>query len=232
MSHSAILHVDRHAHFQYYVHHADCQEAVNEMGYSQAQKAESRQRVRETASRQIREEGIGALGVADCMRRAGLTHGAFYGHFSSRDALIVEALEYAVTQSRQRIAALNTASGKGGAKAKEPLQAMAELFLSDRHVKDPGNGCALCSLAGEARHASPEVRDRLTQYVHSLTSQIARTLAGPSESMALGIVATIVGAVTLARAVDEDKLAKAILASSLALIVAQNKDARQAGTLA
>ncbi len=201
------------------------------MGYSQAQKAESRQRVLETASRQIREEGIGALGVADCMRRAGLTHGAFYGHFSSRDALIVEALEYAVAQSRQRIAALNTASGKG-AKAKEPLQAMAELFLSDRHVKDPGNGCALCSLAGEARHASPEVRDRLTQYFHSLTSQIAKTLSGPSESMALGIVATIVGAVTLARAVDEDKLAKAILASSLALIVAQNKDARQAGTLA
>ena len=69
------------------------------MGYSQAQKAESRQRVLENASRQIREDGIEALGVADCMRSAGLTHGAFYGHFASRDALIVEALEYALGQS-------------------------------------------------------------------------------------------------------------------------------------
>ncbi|WGS54207.1 TetR/AcrR family transcriptional regulator [Paraburkholderia sp. D15] len=194
------------------------------MGYSQAQKAESRQRVLETAARQIREDGIGALGVADCMRRAGLTHGAFYGHFSSRDELIVEALEYAVGQSRERIGTVRAAAGKSGGKQKEPLQAIAEMFLSERHVKDPGNGCALCALAGEARHASPEVREHLTRYVHSLTSQIAGTLAGHSESKALGIVATIVGAVTLARAVDEDKLAKAILASSLTMIVTQNSE--------
>jgi TetR/AcrR family transcriptional repressor of nem operon len=190
-----------------------------EMGYSQAQKAESRQRVLETAARQIRENGIEALGVADCMRSAGLTHGAFYGHFESRDALIVEALEYAVAQSRKRIAALST--GTGGAKAKEPLQAIAESFLSDRHIKNPGTGCALCALAGEARHASPEVRDRLTVYVHSLASQIAQTLAGQSEHAALGIVATVVGAVTLARAVDDKELAKSIVSASLELIVAQ-----------
>jgi TetR/AcrR family transcriptional repressor of nem operon len=189
------------------------------MGYSQAQKAESRQRVLETAARQIREDGIAALGVADCMRSAGLTHGAFYGHFDSRDALIVEALEYAVAQSRKRIEALHT--GTGAPNAKEPLQAIAEAFLSERHIRDPGSGCALCALAGEARHASPEVRERLTAYVHALTAQIAETLAGRSKSAALGIVATIVGAVTLARAVDDKQLAKSILAASLDLIVAQ-----------
>ncbi|WP_429252516.1 TetR/AcrR family transcriptional regulator [Paraburkholderia sp. GAS333] len=188
------------------------------MGYSQAQKAESRQRVLETAARQIRENGIEALGVADCMRSAGLTHGAFYGHFDSRDALIVEALEYAVAQSRKRIAALGST---GGLKAKEPLRAIAESFLSERHIKNPGTGCALCALAGEARHASPEVRERLTAYVHSLASQIAQLLAGHSESAALGIVATIVGAVTLARAVDDKELARSILSASLDLIVAQ-----------
>jgi TetR/AcrR family transcriptional repressor of nem operon len=193
------------------------------MGYSQAQKAESRQRVLETAARQIREDGIAALGVADCMRSAGLTHGAFYGHFDSRDALIVEALEYAVEQSRKRIEALRT--GAGGAKAKEPLRTIAETFLGERHIKNPGSGCALCALAGEARHASPEVRDRLTAYVHTLASQIAGTLASHSESAALGIVATIVGAVTLARAVDDKQLAKSILAASLELIVAQGGDA-------
>jgi TetR/AcrR family transcriptional repressor of nem operon len=185
----------------------------SEMGYSQAQKAESRQRVLETAARQIRENGISALGVADCMRSAGLTHGAFYGHFESRDALIVEALEYAVAQSRKRVAAL--AAGSDEANEKEPLQAIAEMFLSERHVKNPGTGCALCALAGEARHAAPEVRERLTTYVHSLASQIAQTLAGHDETAALGIVATIVGAVTLARAVDDKKLAKSILSASL-----------------
>ncbi|CAB3807397.1 hypothetical protein LMG28614_06586 [Paraburkholderia ultramafica] len=193
------------------------------MGYSQAQKAESRQRVLETAARQIREDGIDALGVADCMRSAGLTHGAFYGHFDSRDALIVEALEYAVAQSKQRIDALHT--GAGGSKAKEPLRAIAEAFLSDRHIKNPGSGCALCALAGEARHASPAIRERLTGYVHTLAAQIAQKLAGQSESAALGIVATIVGAVTLARAVDDKQLAKSILSASLELIVAQGGDA-------
>jgi TetR/AcrR family transcriptional regulator, transcriptional repressor for nem operon len=195
-----------------------------EMGYSQAQKAESRQRVLETAARQIREHGIEALGVADCMRSAGLTHGAFYGHFDSRDALIVEALEYAVAQSRKRIAALST--GAGGVKAKEPLRVIAETFLSDRHIKNPGTGCALCALAGEARHASPAVRQRLTAYVHSLASQIAQSVAGQNESVALGIVATIVGAVTLARAVDDKELAKSILSASLDLIVAQGDGAK------
>ena len=188
------------------------------MGYSQAQKAESRQRVLENASRQIREHGIEALGVADCMRSAGLTHGAFYGHFASRDALIVEALEYALTQSRARMAARESKPGK---RNETPLQSIAEAFLDERHVKNPGTGCALCALAGEARHAAPEVRERLTTYVHSLASQIAQTLAGHDENAALGIVATIVGAVTLARAVDDKKLAKSILSASLDLIVAQ-----------
>ncbi|WP_258879107.1 TetR/AcrR family transcriptional regulator [Paraburkholderia sp. BL6669N2] len=196
-----------------------------EMGYSQAQKAESRQRVLETAARQIREDGIEALGVADCMRRAGLTHGAFYGHFESRDALIVEALEYAVALSEKRIAATLAAANANGSAKKEPLRVIAEMFLSEKHIKDPGNGCALCSLAGEARHAAPAVRESLTQYVHKLASRIAQTLAGDSESLALGIVATIVGAVTLARAVDDPETARSILAGSLDLIVAQGAEA-------
>jgi len=195
------------------------------MGYSQAQKAESRQRVLETAARQIREDGIEALGVADCMRRAGLTHGAFYGHFESRDALIVEALEYAVALSEKRIATTVAAANASGSAKKEPLRVIAEMFLSEKHIKDPGNGCALCSLAGEARHAAPAVRESLTQYAHKLASRIAQTLAGDSETLALGIVATIVGAVTLARAVDDPETARSILSGSLDLIVAQGADA-------
>ncbi|MEA3084449.1 MAG: TetR/AcrR family transcriptional regulator, transcriptional repressor for nem operon [Paraburkholderia sp.] len=193
------------------------------MGYSQAQKAESRQRVLENASRQIREHGIEALGVAECMRSAGLTHGAFYGHFSSRDALILEALEHAVSQSEKRIGSLASGAVKRG---ETPLQAIAEVFLNERHVKNPGNGCALCALAGEARHANPDVRERLTDYVRRLALQIAQAASGESKDVALAIVATIVGAITLARAVDDDKLARSILSASLALVMTQEGSAR------
>ncbi|ASL47877.1 putative HTH-type transcriptional regulator YvdT [Burkholderia sp. AD24] len=185
------------------------------MGYSQAQKAESRRRVLENASRQIRENGIDALGVAECMHSAGLTHGAFYGHFTSRDALIVEALEHAVSQSEKRIRSLANGAAKRG---ETPLQAIAEVFLSERHVKNPGNGCALCALAGEARHANPDVRARLTHYLRKLVSHIAQATAADNADAALGIIATIVGAITLARAVDDEQLAKSLLAASLALI--------------
>lgn len=200
------------------------------MGYSQAQKAESRQRVLENASRQIRENGIEALGVADCMRSAGLTHGAFYGHFASRDALIVEALEYALTQSRARIAARDNDAGKrsetndAGKRSETPLQSIAEAFLDERHVNDPGTGCALCALAGEARHANADVRALLTRYLNELTARVAKAALRGGEKSALGIVATIVGAITLARAVDDDELAKSVLSSSLALVMTQDGD--------
>ncbi|MDE1180531.1 TetR/AcrR family transcriptional regulator [Paraburkholderia sp.] len=191
------------------------------MGYSQAQKAESRQRVLENASRQIRENGIDALGVADCMRSAGLTHGAFYGHFSSRDALIVEALEHAVQQSEKRMAAR---AANPDAQDKTPLALLADAFLNERHVRNPGEGCALCALAGDARHAIPDVRALLTRYVQVLASRIAGAMASDTDGPALAIVATIVGAVTLARAVDDDELAKSIIASSLDLVMAQDAD--------
>jgi len=193
------------------------------MGYSQAQKAQSRQRVLETASRQIRERGFEALGVAECMRSAGLTHGAFYGHFSSRDALIVEALDYAIAESGKRFEAPGGLAGDQN-KGEISLSTLAERFLSERHVKDPGNGCALCALAGEGRHAGPEVRERLTRYVDALALRIAQSLATDQKGRALGIVATLVGAVTLARVVESDREAKAILDSSLALILAKPQD--------
>jgi TetR/AcrR family transcriptional repressor of nem operon len=193
------------------------------MGYSQAQKAESKRRVLETASRQIRENGIEALGVADCMRSAGLTHGAFYGHFSSRDALILEALEHALSDSEKRMASRPSAADQG---AGTPLQSIASAFLSDTHAMNPGNGCALCALAGEARHANADVRALLTRYVRQFASRVTKAAGSDSEEVGLGLVATIVGAITLARAADDDELSRSILSASLALVMTQ--DAGQA----
>ena len=190
----------------------------DEMGYSQAQKAESRKRVLDTAAKQIREGGIEALGVADCMRSAGLTHGAFYGHFASRDALIVEALQHAMTGSEARLAALENGASAGSQTA---LQSIADSYLSERHVKDPGAGCALCALAGDATHAIPGVREVYTEYLRRFAARLAEAAVGGNSEIGLGIAATIVGAITLARAVDDPKLAQSILSAAHAIVMWQ-----------
>ena len=151
------------------------------MGYSQAQKAESRQRVLDTAARQIREHGLEALGVADCMRSAGLTHGAFYGHFSSRDALILAALEQAMTRGQKRVM---SRAADAAENSRTPLQAITDAYLHPAHADNPGTGCALCALAGDAGHASADVKTLYTTHLRRLADQLTQAAAGPREAAA------------------------------------------------
>jgi TetR/AcrR family transcriptional regulator, transcriptional repressor for nem operon len=192
------------------------------MGFSQAQKAESRQRVLDVAARQIREHGLEALGVADCMRSAGLTHGAFYGHFSSRDALIVAALEQAMTRGETRVMSRATDAAEH---AKTPLKAIADAYLHPAHAENPGTGCALCALAGDAVHANADVKALYTTYLRRLADQLTQAARGGNrngdEALGLGVAATIVGAITLARAVDDPELALSILTAAHALVMTQ-----------
>lgn len=186
------------------------------MGYSQAQKAESRARVLDVAAQQIREHGIDSLGVADCMRAAGLTHGAFYAHFDSRDALIVAALEQAIAEGHTRIdARIRDAEAHG----KTPLEAMATSYLSEKHLNNAGKGCALCALAGEARHADQIVKALLTSHLHTLASRIADAAGTDNEDRGLALLSTVIGAMTLARGVDDSALATRILSSALELVL-------------
>lgn len=194
------------------------------MGFSQAQKAESRQRVLDVAARQIREHGLEALGVADCMRSAGLTHGAFYGHFSSRDALIVAALEQAMTRGETRVMSRATEAAEHD---KTPFKAIADAYLHPAHAENPGTGCALCALAGDAVHANAAVKALYTTYLRRLADQLTQAARGANQSkngneaLGLGVAATIVGAITLARAVDDPELALSILTSAHALVMTQ-----------
>ncbi|CAN7771300.1 TetR/AcrR family transcriptional regulator [Caballeronia sp. LjRoot34] len=202
------------------------------MGYSQAQKAESRQRVLDTAARQIREHGLEALGVADCMRRAGLTHGAFYGHFSSRDALIIAALEQAMTRGQTRVMSRAADAAKH---SKTPFEAIVDAYLHPAHADNPGTGCALCALAGDTVHATADVKALYTTHLRQLADQLTQAAgAGEgnadetgSEALGLGVAATIVGAITLARAVDDHELALSILTAAHALVMKQDGAAQQ-----
>lgn len=188
------------------------------MGYSQAQKVESRKRVLDTAARQIREDGIEALGVADCMKNAGLTHGAFYGHFESRDALIAAAVEHALLQGKARF---QSRDRDAATRTETPLKAIADGYLNEDHADNPGSGCAVCALAGDAGHADDTVKALYTDSSQRLAERVAKASANGTDGLA--VVATIVGAIALARAVDNRALAKSILAAAHTLVMTQDK---------
>src|SRR6266508_2636834 len=115
--------------------------AINQIGmrHSKEDKAASHDRIVATAAARIREAGTEQPGVAEIMRAAGLTHGGFYKHFGSRDELIVEAVERALTDSESRVSELT-------AGAEDPLAAFADAYLSVAHRDDPASGCGVVAL--------------------------------------------------------------------------------------
>lgn len=179
------------------------------MKVSREQAAENRQRIVETASRLFREHGLAGIGVADLMKRAGLTHGGFYGHFPSKEDLMAEACARALAESLAKWRA------RVDAEPDDPLGAVAALYLSESHCAQPGGGCAIAALGSEAaRHGEP-VRRAMTDGLRPLIDLLAERVPGRSKSAkrqkALATFASMVGAVTLARAVDDPALAEEIL---------------------
>src|SRR4051812_11208330 len=103
-------------------------------------------RIVETAARAIRRAGYDGVGVADIMKEAGLTHGGFYAHFPSRDALLVEAIERA---GRDSAAVMAQSSARRRAKGASPFRAFVESYLSDAHLASHDVGCPVAALASE-----------------------------------------------------------------------------------
>ena len=186
------------------------------MKVSRAEAAQNRERIIEVAARLFRERGFDGIGVAELMNFAGLTHGGFYGHFASKEDLIAQPCARALEGS---LDAMHLAAERGGG---NPLSAVASAYLSPAHRDRPGEGCALAALGAEAvRHGSP-VRGAFTQGVRSLADRLTRLLPGKSKrakrERALAIFASMVGALVLARAVDDAELSEEVLQSVLASI--------------
>jgi AcrR family transcriptional regulator len=159
------------------------------------------ERIVETAARAIRSAGFQGMGVADIMKAAGLTHGGFYAHFESRDALLAEALERAGQESAQH---LDRATARHGAQGVSPLRALVDSYLSERHRKSPGSGCAVAALACEMPRQAPQVQQAAGARVRGLIDKVRRALppaqpAGTAEANA----AQMVGALQLARALHD-----------------------------
>lgn len=186
------------------------------MKVSRAEAAQNRERIIEVAARLFRERGFDGIGVAELMNFAGLTHGGFYGHFASKEDLMAQACARALEGS---LDALHQVAERGGGNA---LSAVASAYLSPAHRDRPGEGCVLAALGAEAaRHGSP-VRGAFTQGVRSLADRLTRLLPGKSKrakrERALAIFASMVGALVLARAVDDAELSEEVLQSVLASI--------------
>ena len=177
-------------------------------------KEASHERIVSAAARAIRRSGYGGTGVADIMSEAGLTHGAFYAHFASREAMLAEAADRAGAES---VAA--AASAAANVPADKALAAMLRAYLSKEHVEHAELGCPVVALGSEMPRQAPEVRRAATRRIKEMIDLVARQAPDwgqpGAHERALATVATMVGALLLARAVDEPALSDSLRKAAL-----------------
>ncbi|WP_363506123.1 TetR/AcrR family transcriptional regulator [Burkholderia sp. LMU1-1-1.1] len=182
------------------------------MKVSREQVALNRERIVETAARLFRQKGYDGIGVVDLMKSAGLTHGGFYGHFASKEDLLAEATAHAFKKSvgrwRERAAAALNA----------PETAMASIgdsYLSVRHRDGPELGCSITSLGPDIARLGPKVRQALTEGAKGQIAVLEELVPGEDQAakrkQALTTYAAMVGAIVLARAVDDEEMSLEIL---------------------
>ena len=182
-----------------------------------SKKEETRERIVRAAARALRQHGYEGVGVADVMKEAGLTHGGFYAHFESRDALLAAAADQARAESIDDLARMISASKSG-----EELMALVDAYLSDWHVAAPEQGCAVAAAGTEVPRQDAEVRRVASRSIKDLIGLIERQFPdwgrNAAHEKATGIAATLVGAVVLARAVDNTQLSNRIRRAARELV--------------
>lgn len=166
--------------------------------------ATTRRRILAAAARRIRVDGLDATGVEDVMKDAGLTHGAFYAHFASREALLAEALGAAAAEAREAWFA-----GLDGLPRSAWLAQVVGRYLAPIHRDRPATGCAFAALGPEAARAPVETRRVFEAELRRSLDRLGAGLGDPAQAMALYSLA--VGALALSRAVADPELSDALL---------------------
>ncbi|WP_428683593.1 TetR/AcrR family transcriptional regulator [Sphingopyxis sp.] len=187
------------------------------MRYASGHKAETRERVLKEAAKEIRAKGPDNVAVSGIMARAGLTHGGFYAHFPSKDALVKEAIGTMFADARARTAAIDATGDPRGV-----LRAYIDFYLSPAHRDRRDRGCPLPTLSGDFARSKPETRERFGAGVAGIASRLAAPLAAlgyaDADGEAHALLAQLVGGVALARAVGDAALSDALLADTHASI--------------
>jgi TetR/AcrR family transcriptional repressor of nem operon len=186
------------------------------VGYSQAQKGKTHKRIVAIASKRLREKGLAGLGIAELMKEAGLTVGGFYKHFDSRDELVAEAVSAAFgTWQRKKEAAESTGQTLS-------FEKLIDDYVSDRHRKNPGAGCAFSALAPEIARSGKRARALTSEQVKNDLELLVDLLSGKDKRearpRAILTFSALVGAMSLARAVSDDVLSHEILTTVAGLL--------------
>jgi len=169
------------------------------MRYSVEETAAKHQRIVKEASRLFRERGFEHVSVGEVMKAAGLTHGAFYAHFGSKEELQAAAVAYGQKVSLGRMLGSNSKKSKGS---------FADLYLSRWHRDNPGDGCTMAALAQEVARSTPELKAAFEQGLENMLSAKSR-----DRKEAIFWIAALIGGVVLARAVQDPRLSDEILSS-------------------
>jgi AcrR family transcriptional regulator len=179
-----------------------------------SRKEATHDRIVETAARAIRRAGYGGAGVAQIMNEAGLTHGGFYAHFESREAMLAEAADRAGADGMDMLARVAAA-----APPKRALEALLRAYLSKKHVESVETGCAIAALGSEIPRQAPKIRRVATRRIKEMIDLVARQSPDwgqpGAHERALVSVATALGALVLARAVDDPQLSDAVREAAL-----------------
>lgn len=172
------------------------------MRVSQEEKDRSHQRVITSAARLVRELGIDGASVSDIMKDAGLTHGGFYKHFESKEALLIAALDQAFEETAARIGSGPDSFGPSGAG-----QTFQDIYLSDGHFVSTGIGCPIAALGNDVARSTAAVKARFGAGVRRIVTLLARATSGPERARrarATRQLAMMAGALMIARACDPE----------------------------
>jgi TetR/AcrR family transcriptional repressor of nem operon len=180
------------------------------MRYSKEHKLETHARIVKKASVRLRERGAHGIGVADLMKDAGLTHGGFYAHFDSREALVVEAFAFAMDRSMERWRKLAEQTPP-----EKRLATIVDSYLTPLHRDDPGRGCAVPALGAEIARESPKTRKafaaKLEQMIEMIAEQIPDAPRKTARKRAMASLATMMGTLVLARVAGNGEFSDEIL---------------------
>jgi len=175
-------------------------------------------RILDVAARAIRRAGYDGVGLAAIMKEAGLTHGGFYAHFASRDALLAEATQRA---GRDTGAILIERLRQAQAQGTSPFSALVQTYLADAQLENTECGCIVAALASEIPRQADEVASAARTRVLGLVELVRRTLPGSADpAQAQVVAATLVGALQLARML-QGKAGKAWLANVRSSLIQQ-----------
>ncbi len=197
------------------------------MRYSREHKLETHARIVKKASVRLREKGAHGIGVADLMKEAGLTHGGFYAHFDSREALVIEAFADAMDRSTERWRKLAEATPP-----EKRLATIVDSYLTPLHRDDPGHGCAVPTLGAEIARESPKTRKafaaKLEQMIDMMAGQIPDLPPKAARKRAMATIATMMGTMVLARIAGTGDFSDEILGAGRDAVLERGAPAKPA----